>query len=152
MGAVGLVLVVVLFVVLSGGDDSGDSAQDEQTTQAASPSGGYGNPSPPQSQAPQDEPPKPEKAEVPDVPVVEIKDGEPVGGVQEIEFESGSEASFEVRSDAADELHFHGYDAYIDVAPGKSSKYEFKADIEGLFELESHTTGVVMAEISVVPG
>ena len=149
MGAVGLVLVVVLFVVLSGGDDSGDSAQDEQTTQAASPSGGYGNPSPPQSQAPQDEPPRPD---VPVVPVVEIRDGEPVGGVQEIEFESGSEASFEVRSDAADELHLHGYDAYIDVAPGKTSKYEFKADIEGLFELESHTTGVVMAEISVVPG
>ena len=149
MGAVGLVLVVVLFVVLSGGDDSSDSPPDGQSTQAASPSGGYGNPSPPQSQAPADEPSKPEK---PDVPVIEIRDGEPVGGVQEIEFESGSEASFAVRSDAADELHFHGYDAYIDVAPGKTVEHEFKADIEGLFELESHTTGVVMAEISVVPG
>jgi hypothetical protein len=88
----------------------------------------------------------------PDVPTVEVKDGEPVGGVQEIEFESGSQAEFAVESDVADELHLHGYDLYVDVVPDKAKTVSFKADIEGLFELESHTTGALFAEISVVPG
>jgi hypothetical protein len=83
--------------------------------------------------------------------VVEVRDGKPVGGVQELEFESGEEARFEVVADAADELHFHGYDLYIDVGPGKPTEVKFDADIEGLFELESHTTGELLAEVSVVP-
>ena len=82
---------------------------------------------------------------------MEVKDGKPVGGVQELEFESGEEARFEVIADAADELHFHGYDLYIEVGPGKPTEVEFDADIEGLFELESHTTGALLAEVSVVP-
>ena len=85
------------------------------------------------------------------MPVVEVEGGEPVGGVQELEFESGEEARFEVVTDAADELHFHGYDLYIDVGPGKPNELKFDADIEGLFELESHTTGELLAEVSVVP-
>ena len=149
VAALGLVLVVVLFVVLSGGDDdsgtpagSGDSA--------AAPTGGYGSP-PPQAD-PQPKPDKPDKPDEPEVPTVEVRDGEPVGGVQELEFQSGSQAQFAVESDVADELHFHGYDLYIDVEPGKLETVSFKADIEGLFELESHTTGALFAEISVVPG
>lgn len=151
VAAAGLVLVVVLFILLSGGDDGGTSGDS-----AAAPAGGYGSP-PPEQSADDDEPktdPKPgsDKPDEPSVPTIEIENGEPVGGVQEIEFESGSEAEFEVITDAADELHFHGYDLYVDVKPGKANTVSFRADIEGLFELESHTTGTPFAEISVVPG
>lgn len=149
IAAAGLVLAVVLFVLLSGGDD--DSAQTDAggnaaEQQAPAPGGGYGP-------APAEDPP-PEATEQqpkPEVPTVEIKGGEPVGGVQELEFSSGERAEFAVTSNVADELHFHGYDIYVDVVPGKTERVEFDADIEGLFELESHTTGALFAEISVVP-
>jgi hypothetical protein len=138
---VGVVVAVGLFLLLK--DDTADETSTvPPTNNAANPGseGGEGR-----------KPDKPEKPPEPELPVVEVKDGKPVGGVQELEFESGEEARFEVVADAADELHFHGYDLYIDVGPGKPTEVTFDADIEGLFELESHTTGELLAEVSVVP-
>jgi hypothetical protein len=142
---VGVIVAVGLFLVLK--DDTADEDSTVATTTSAAttdegPTDGAGN---------QQEPEKKPKPEKPEVPVVEIRGGKPVGGVQELEFKSGEEARFEVVADAADELHFHGYDLYIDVTPGKPAEVRFDADIEGLFELESHSTGELMAEISVVP-
>lgn len=142
----GVVVAVALFLVLKSDtadkdtELSGDSAVQGQTQPTGEPDAGGGGSKPD---------PKPEPK--PEIPTIEIKDGEPVGGVQEIEILSGSEGAFKVTSDVDDELHFHGYDAYIDLVAGKPKEFSFKADIEGLFELESHTTGVVLAEISVVP-
>ena len=138
---VGVVVAVGLFLLLK--DDTADETSTvPPANNAANPGseGGEGR-----------KPDKPEKPPEPELPVVEVKDGKPVGGVQELEFESGEEARFEVVADAADELHFHGYDLYIDVGPGKPTEVKFDADIEGLFELESHTTGELLAEVSVVP-
>ena len=149
VAAAGLVLVVVLFVLLSGGGDDGSDQPASSGDGAAAPTGGYGS-SPVQAD-PQPKPGKPDGADEPEVPTGEVRDGEPVDGVQELEFQSGSQAEFAVESDAADELHLHGYDLYIDVEPGKAKAVSFDADIEGVFELESHTTGVLFAEISVVP-
>jgi hypothetical protein len=138
---VGVVVAVGLFLLLK--DDTADETSTvPPANNAANPGseGGEGR-----------KPDKPEKPPEPELPVVEVRDGKPVGGVQELEFESGEEARFEVVADAADELHFHGYDLYIDVGPGKPTEVKFDADIEGLFELESHTTGELLAEVSVVP-
>jgi hypothetical protein len=137
----GVVVAVGLFLLLK--DDTADETSTvPPTNNAANPGseGGEGR-----------KPDKPEKPPEPELPLVEIKDGKPVGGVQELEFKSGEEARFEVVADAEDELHFHGYDLYIDVGPGKPTEVKFDADIEGLFELESHTTGELLAEVSVVP-
>jgi len=139
----GVVVAVGLFLVLK--DDTADEDSTvAPTTPAVNSDQGEGAAD---GQTPEKQP----KPDEPEVPVVEIKGGEPVGGVQELEFESGEEARFEVVADAADELHFHGYDLYVDVTPGKPAEVKFNADIEGLFELESHSTGELMAEISVVP-
>jgi hypothetical protein len=141
---VGVVLAVALFLLLKD-DTADDEATVPPTTTAASSATGAddegGKP---------DRPPKPPK---PEAPVVEIRDGQPVGGVQELEFANGEEALFEVETDAADELHLHGYDLYIDVEPGKPTEVIFEAGElgEGTFELESHSTGELLAEISVVP-
>ena len=52
-----------------------------------------------------------------------------------------------------DELHLHAYDVYLDIVPGKTNELVVEnADIEGVIELESHSTGALLAEISVVPG
>jgi hypothetical protein len=43
-----------------------------------------------------------------------------------------------VRSDAADEIHLHGYDITRSAGPGQPAQFRFKADAEGAFEMESH--------------
>ena len=85
----GLAAVVVLFVVLSGGDD------DEPATTAASTTTTTEAPEP-EKEKPEKQKPKPKPK--PEVPTIEVKDGQPVGGVQELEFEAGSEIVFQVTS------------------------------------------------------
>lgn len=150
----GVIAAVALFVVLSGGeDDDGDSGEPAVATTTTAPD--EPEPSEPageeESTQPQAEPkPKP-KPEKPPVPSVEIRNGKPVGGVLEAEFDSGKKIELVITSDAEDELHLHGYDEYIDVGPGRRTRVSVDANIEGIFELESHSTGTLIARISVVP-
>jgi hypothetical protein len=80
-----------------------------------------------------------------------VKGGEPVGGVEEIEIENGDRAMIDVTADAADHAHLHGYDIEKDVGPGQTAKFRFKADLEGVYELELHDSGAQIAEIRVNP-
>ena len=81
-----------------------------------------------------------------------VKGGEPVGGVQELEYTSGDQVQIKVQSDVADEVHVHGYDLMKDVAPGGPVSFDFPADIEGLFEIELEDSKTELAELSVEPG
>jgi hypothetical protein len=56
-----------------------------------------------------------------------------------------------VTSDTADELHLHVYDVTKDVAPGKKTRIQFKANVEGVIELELHESGNQVAEITIEP-
>ena len=98
-----------------------------------------------------DKPKKPKPPPEPEIPTISVKGGEPVGGVQELTFESGSQMRFAVEADVADHAHLHGYDVSEDVAPGKAAEFNLPADIEGVFELELEAAGLPIAEISVVP-
>ncbi len=142
----GLVVAVALFLVLQGGDDDTDptTTTPVPATSAQGETGGNGQ----QGEADKPEP-KPEK---PELPRIEVKGGEPVGGAAELEFESGDQVRFEVTSDTADELHLHGYDLYFDLKAGKPAEIAFDATLEGGYELESHTTGTLIANVSIVPG
>ena len=60
-------------------------------------------------------------------------------GIQRIETKKGDTVRIVVTSDARDELHLHGYDIERVAAPGKPARFRFKANTEGVFELESHT-------------
>lgn len=86
-----------------------------------------------------------------DVPTIEVKNEEPVGGVQELEFESGEEIRFRVSSDAAEEIHVHGYDIAKDVPAGGTVEFSFPAEIEGIFEVELEALGTQIAELRVNP-
>jgi hypothetical protein len=86
-----------------------------------------------------------------DVPTVEVKNDEPVGGIQELEFDSGEEIRFRVSSDSAEEIHVHGYDIAKDVPAGGSVEFEFPAEIEGIFEVELEELGTQIAELRVNP-
>jgi len=86
-----------------------------------------------------------------DVPTVVVQGGEPVGGVQELEFSAGDQVRFNVKSDVADEIHVHGYDLAQNVAAGGEISFDFPADIEGIFEVELEGRGEQIAELRVNP-
>ncbi len=80
-----------------------------------------------------------------------VKNGEPVGGVQELEYSAGEEVQFTVDSDVADEIHVHGYDLMKDVPAGGSVSFSFPAEIEGIFEVELEGRKEQIAELRVNP-
>lgn len=127
VGALALVAVVVLFVVLRGGDDNGST-----TTPATTGTGGQSDSSP--------------------IDTITVKDGQPVGGVQKLTFTQPEEIRFEVDSDTADEVHFHGYDIGKDVEAGGAVSFDVPSTITGVFEVELENAVVPLAEITVNPG
>jgi Cu-Zn family superoxide dismutase len=86
-----------------------------------------------------------------DVPTIVIRDGEPVGGVQTLEFSAGEEIRFRVSSDAAEEVHVHGYDIAKEVPAGGTIEFDFSAELEGIYEAELEGLGVQIAELRVNP-
>jgi hypothetical protein len=44
-----------------------------------------------------------------------------------------------VTSDKPNTIHLHGYNIERQAAPGKPARFDFKATMEGVFEIESHT-------------
>jgi hypothetical protein len=87
----------------------------------------------------------------PAAPVVTVKDGKPVGGVQKLQFAKGDAVRFTVASDVADEIHVHGYDVKKDVTAGGRVTFAFPAKIDGIFEVELENAGVQIAELKVTP-
>jgi hypothetical protein len=82
---------------------------------------------------------------------VTVKDAKPVGGIQKMRFTKGGTIHFTVKSDTADEIHFHGYDVHQDVKAGGQVTFDVPAKIEGKFvvELEDHKTQI--GEVEVEP-
>lgn len=85
------------------------------------------------------------------VPTIVVRHGEPVGGVEELEYDSGDQIRFEVSSDVAEEIHVHGYDLMQDVAAGGVASFDFPAEIEGIFDVELEGSGEQIAELRVNP-
>ncbi|WP_205697511.1 hypothetical protein [Conexibacter sp. SYSU D00693] len=94
---------------------------------------------------------EPAEPEEPAVQTIRVRDGQPVGGVQEVEVDSGEQVRFRVSSDVTDHVHVHGYDLMRDVGPGKPATFSFEADAEGRFEVELEERGVQIAELRVTP-
>jgi hypothetical protein len=126
--ALAVAVAIVAFVVAKPGDedekvDETPAAQTAESPTATSPSA--------------KEPP----ADGPDaieVQTIELRDHRVSGGPVEIKATKGQTVRFVVRSDAADDIHLHGYDVERHVAPGRPARFSVKADVEGIFEVESH--------------
>jgi hypothetical protein len=86
-----------------------------------------------------------------DVPTIVIRNGEPVGGIEELEFSAGDQVRFRVESDVADEVHVHGYDLMEEVPAGGTVSFDFPAEIEGIFEVELEGRKEQIAEVRVNP-
>jgi hypothetical protein len=122
--AAAVIVAVVAFAVLGSGETD-DRADDPAKTPAAD------REREPTATARSAPPPPPQE--------VVLKRGRPEGGAVPIEVVKGETVRLVVSSDAPDEIHVHGYDLTRKTAPGQPARFEFKADIEGQFEVESHT-------------
>ena len=82
---------------------------------------------------------------------IEVKDAKPVGGVKTVTYKKGDTIDLTVKSDTADEVHFHGYDVAKDVEANGSVRFDMPANIEGEFivELEEHKE--TLANVKVEP-
>lgn len=141
----GIVIAVVVFLFVADDDTAEKDTETTPSLRTDPPEGDDAK----DGEGKEEEPKEPAE---PAVPQLEIKDGAPVGGVLEVEVTEGDELRIDVTTDAADELHLHSYDVYLDIVPGKTNELVVEnADIGGVIELESHSTGTLLAEISVVP-
>jgi len=150
IAAVIAVVAVVLLVASGGSDDSNRTASSQNPT---TDTGSETTPAPTQdSGGAEAEPTATATAKPkPQVTVVRVRNAEPVGGVKEIEVKQGERIRFRVKSDVADEVHFHGYDVSEDVAPGQDANFNVKATITGIFEAELEDRGTQIASIRVDP-
>jgi hypothetical protein len=85
------------------------------------------------------------------VPTIVIKNGEPVGGIKQLEYSAGEQIRFKVESDIAEEVHFHGNEVMKDVKAGGTVSFDMPAEIEGIFEVELEGKKEQIAEITVNP-
>jgi hypothetical protein len=131
---VALVVAVVAFALARPGDDDDDggSEQAAQTTPAQTETGTANGTAETQTET---EPPPPPK---PEISRIRVRGGAAVGGVKRVQATKGDTVRIVVSSDAPDEIHLHGYDIYENAGPGQPVRFVFRADIEGIFEIESH--------------
>jgi FtsP/CotA-like multicopper oxidase with cupredoxin domain len=132
--AVVAVVAIVVAVASGGSDDNGGQAAQTNTTtqgQTGTTNGG-GTDADANEQPHETVPPKPA------VNRIRIEDGEVVGGPADIQVKKGDQVTIMVSANAPDDVHLHGYDIEKPVAPGKPATFKFTADIEGIFEIESH--------------
>src|SRR3954454_12678570 len=163
LGALAVLLIV--FVVLQGGDDSGNdsasSSSSAQTSTAAQSSATSTAESTQSTSTGEDD----SGAEtgststsaststpaVPAAQTITVVNGQPQGGVKTVTFKKGDQAVLKVNSDTADEIHVHGYDLKKDVEKGGSVTFSFKATIDGRFEVELEDAGTQIANLEVTP-
>ena len=130
------VVIVAAFVVLRPTEQSGrDSSRPATQTTT---SGG-------ETRRPEAKPRPPQVAKV------RIVGGKPAEQARTISLGTGQQGRIDVTSDTRSVIHLHGYEIERPVAPGKTTKLRFKADIEGVFELEDHTSGQGLASVEVAP-
>ena len=142
LGLAAVVLVVAFVVARSGSsEEEGGSKSASDTTSTTDN----------QQEAPTGDAHRPRKPAAPQVATIVVKGGKPVGGVKRITFRKNGQIVFVVRSDVADEVHFHGYDIAKDVKAGGSVRFTTKAKIDGRFEVELEDRGTQIAEVEVTP-
>jgi type IV secretory pathway VirB10-like protein len=148
--AAAVAALVVGFVIASGsGDDDKATTTANTATVAPAPA-----PAPADTTATETAATPPTTATTPAapaIPTVRVVNAKPQGGVKRITFTKGDTIKFTVKSDTADEIHFHGYDVAKDVKAGGSVTFSVPATIEGRFEVELEGQGTQIAEVEVNP-
>ncbi len=140
------VVALVLFLVLRAGadDDAGEATptvetQIEDAVEETTATEATTAPPPPP-------PPSPEPQRV----RIDVPAGGPTA-VRRVDIDQGERVVLVIRSAIADQVHVHGYDLLADVAPGRTARITFTADVPGRFEIELEDRGEPIAELRVSP-
>ena len=91
------------------------------------------------------------EVEKPTVVRIVVVNAAPKDGIVRKSVDKGDRVVIVVKSDAADEVHLHGYDISRDVAAGGTVRIAFRATIPGRFEIELEERGVQIADLTVGP-
>lgn len=78
-----------------------------------------------------------------------VKDGKVLPAVGRTELKRGERLALRVTSDRADTLHVHGYDKELALAAGQEATLVLTVDRTGLFEVETHQSGLVLTQLLV---
>src|SRR5690349_23244825 len=73
------------------------------------------------------------------------------GSVQKLKYTQGDQVTFEVHSPKADVVHVHGYDIERPVKANGTITLSFKASINGVFDIEVHSTDTQIGQLTVEP-
>ena len=65
--------------------------------------------------------------------------------------EKGETVRFRVRHPSAEELHVHGYDITRQLPAGRTVNVQFRADLEGIFEIELEHSHTPLGSLRVEP-
>jgi hypothetical protein len=80
---------------------------------------------------------------------VTVADGKVKPSGATVKVKAGQSVLITAVSDKEDELHIHGYDKELELAPGKPASVKFTADVKGTFEVETHKSGKLVAKLVV---
>jgi nitrous oxide reductase len=101
---------------------------------------------PPPTQSPNGSPPRDASNKTISV---RINNGKVEGVPARVEVNRGTRVRLEVTSDRSDELHVHGYDKTARLAPSSPAAVTFVADLPGVFEVETHDSGLLLFQLVV---
>jgi len=141
--AVAAVILVVAFILLRPSADEENTTADTPTTTPTAAATDTATPA-----AGETETPAPTPTPRPTVDPGPILTG---NSVRELRFEKGDTVRFRVRSPVDDHVHIHGYDIMKDVKAGETTRIFFKAEIDGIFEIEFEDAQTPIAELRVDP-
>lgn len=151
--ALALLPALGMLVLAGCGDDSGAGASPSTTPSSAptstpteTPTGTPG--STPNTKSPSNTAdPSGEQADV--TVDVTVANGKVNPSGSSIKVKAGQTVLITAVSDAADQLHIHGYDKELDLKPGKPASVKFTANMKGTFEVETHESGKLVAKLVV---
>jgi hypothetical protein len=80
---------------------------------------------------------------------VQVSGGQISGESGRVPVTVGEHVTLVITSDAADQVHVHGYDLETELSPGQPAELTFDATIPGVFEVELHEAGTVLLSLQV---
>ncbi|MDO4784191.1 MAG: hypothetical protein Q3997_03790 [Propionibacteriaceae bacterium] len=80
---------------------------------------------------------------------IELTNGGKATSVQRIEASGGATVNLTVKSDVAETIHVHGYELEFEVPAGGSVTKSFVADQLGSYEIETHKSAHIIAQLVV---
>jgi heme/copper-type cytochrome/quinol oxidase subunit 2 len=80
---------------------------------------------------------------------VAVRDGKVVPEPRRVRVPLGRTVELQVTSDVDDELHVHGFDVEEPLDAGRTTTLTLHADEPGLFEVETHESGLQLVQLEV---